>query len=196
MIFGIKKSIAWSSMLFFFLVQTSWFWMRGPALFSFLMMWILPLGFLGLSAVAAYQLFLWIRSRFTEVNQLRQVLLVVPVLALTALFPLGLIDFSRWESPDIMTFRFEGTMRQNLLKIKANNRFVERESSFLTVREYPGRYTRSGDTLVFFYDEKTPEHPKYAWGILRSKDKDGIPGSFDFYPDWDKTRHYTYRVKH
>jgi hypothetical protein len=176
-------------------MQTSYFWMRGPALFSFLMMWILPLGFLGLAMVAVYHLLLWIQARFTNVNPLRQMLAVVAVLALTVLFPKGLVDFSRWEEPDVMTFEFNGTMRQNRLRIKQNNRFAEEESSFLTIREYPGRYVRAGDTLVFFYDEKTSDHPGYAWGILRSKDQDGNPVSFEFYPDWDKKRHYTYLVR-
>jgi len=47
MIPGIKKSIAWSSMLFFFLVQTSFFWMRGPFWFPVLMVFVMPLGFFG-----------------------------------------------------------------------------------------------------------------------------------------------------
>ena len=89
------------------------------------------------------------------------------VLVTTALFPRGIIDFRKFEGPNLILAVYKGVANcTTMLEIKKDNRFIQRSICF-GVDEFSGRYELKGDTITMYFDKKTNSVSRTAYGIIK-----------------------------
>ena len=93
------------------------------------------------------------------------------VLATSLLFPKGLINFSIFESEDLLIAQREGVANcTTTLKLKANKKFVERYICF-GISDMCGNYIIKKDTI--FFKNPSPgrnEHEFYEFAVIKRRE--------------------------
>ena len=98
--------------------------------------------------------------------------ITIVLLALIYVFPTGMIDFAKWESPDLMTARREGTANcTTTLHLKTGKKFIT-ETRCFGLDQSGGKYRIAGDTIYFEYDQQPADGEKLAYGVLHRNPKD------------------------
>jgi hypothetical protein len=159
-----------TTIVFFLLVNTTYYWEGKLALFAFPAFLILVIVYFGLAIVLVRQIYFLIKEKFTDKHRLLQVGLLTIVLALTFFKPFGFIDFDKLSGKDLLIADREGGGNcTTTLKLKDNNTFRERSVCF-GVTEVKGRYELRADTIFFKDVDKGRESEYYSFALIKPAD--------------------------
>jgi hypothetical protein len=138
-----------SALLFFLMVNTSFFWEKqlGSTAFPFFL--LLVVCYLIFFLVLIKQSKQLLQEGLTNRKRLYVSVLLATVLILVALFPTGVVDFDRLSGRDVLIASREGAANcGTTLKLKDNRRFAEKSVCF-GISETNGTYQLRGDTIIF-----------------------------------------------
>jgi hypothetical protein len=159
------------SVIFFAIVNTSYFWEKHIGSWSMLTFLLLMVVYLGLFIVLVLQITGLFKSKFSDIRKLVSCFILFFSLLLVAVFPGGVIDFEKiMEGEDLFVATREGAANcMTYLKFKTGNRFIQRSVCF-GVNETKGKYQLVNDTIKIEYDNNESANLKYAFGVIQ-KDK-------------------------
>jgi hypothetical protein len=144
-----RKGLLIATIVFFLTVNTSYFWETPLGVFAFPTFFILIAYFLTLLILLLRQFFLTFNEKFIHKERIVLIGSMTFVLTTSFLFPSGLINFSSFESENILIAQREGVANcMTTLKLKANQKFIVRNACF-GVSETIGSYTLKYDTVFF-----------------------------------------------
>lgn len=165
------KRLLIATILFFLLINTTYFWEGKLGMFVMLTSLLLIVSFLVLTVLLFRQIYISIREKFID----KQRLIVIAILTLTLVLPIfypgGLVNFEKFESESILIAQREGAANcLTTLKLKANKKFSERTVCF-GITEITGTYKLKGDTIFFDYDSPNrQENESYKFAIIKNSD--------------------------
>jgi len=176
-----KYGLLIATIIFFLIVNTSYYWEGKLGLFAFPSFILLILIYIGLGISLFRQLYLIIKEKFDNKLRLITIGLLVFVLIITFLRPNGLINFDKLEGGDILVAEREGAANcMTTLKLKDDYTFKERNVCF-GVTETKGDYYIKNDT-IYFDNINIGRHidEYYSFGVVKPSkfSKDGK--HFDF----------------
>ena len=144
-----NKGIIITTLVFFLLVNTTYFWEGKLGLIAFPLFLILVIVYIGLVVGFLRQLYFAIREKFKNKQRLVILTILVTVITLTFFRPHGFIDFDKLQGADLLVASREGGGNcTTTLKLKESNRFIERSVCF-GVKEIKGTYMIQNDTIYF-----------------------------------------------
>lgn len=162
------KGLLITTIIFFLLVNTTYYWEGELGIFAIPVFLILAVVFIGLGVALFRQLYFAIKERFNNKWRFVTIGFVATVMCLTLLKPFELINFDRIEGKDILVAQREGVANcMTTLKLKENNRFTERSVCF-GVTKINGNYRLQNDT-IYFDNVELNRHEKefYKFAIIR-----------------------------
>ena len=137
------------TIIFFLIVNTTYYWEGKLGFFAFPAFLILVIIFFGLGVALIRQIYFLVKEKFTDKKRLINIGLLTLVLTLTFLKPFGLIDFDKLECNNVLIAEREGSANcMTTLKLKDNFTFSERSVCF-GVTETKGNYHLQNDTIFF-----------------------------------------------
>jgi hypothetical protein len=142
-----NKGLTIAIILFFLLLNTSYFWEGKLGFFAFLVFLIFIVFYIGMLILFFFQLFYAIRERFNNKYRFLILGLLTFILPLTYLKPHGFINFDKLQGSDLLVAYAEGGGNcSTTLKFKENQRFIERSVCF-GIDEDKGTYLLKDDTI-------------------------------------------------
>jgi len=168
-----QKGLFITTILFFLIVNTNYFWEGKLGLFAFPVDFLLVIVFLVLGFLLLRQLFFAFREKFIDKQRLVIIGILVVVVTVTVLKPNGLINFDKLQGKDLLVAEREGAANcMTTLKLKENNTFTERTVCF-GVMEIKGNYELKGDT-IFFKNIGFVRHESgyYKFAVIRKSDSE------------------------
>lgn len=145
----INKPLLFTTIVFFILVNSAYFWESHLGLFVFVALLALALVFIILFVSLIRQISLSIKERAVNKHRIYLIILLALVLTLAIFKPYGLINFEKWESNSLLIAQREGAANcLTTLKLKENRKFSERNLCF-GVSETTGTYRIKKDTIYF-----------------------------------------------
>lgn len=180
-----KRLIIIFTIAYFLFVNTSYIWEKLPGLWDIALTGVFFLSFIILVIILIIQIVKMIKSKFSIRITIINCILLTTILTLTIIFPLGIVDFMKFEGPNLILAQYEGAANcTTTLKIKDKNRFIQRSTCF-GIDEYYGNYRIDGDTIKLYYDKKSSFDSKFAYGliILDSIHNDEKIGKILYYRD-------------
>lgn len=144
-----NKGLLITTIIFFLIVNTTYYWEGKLGLFVFPAFLILVIIFLGFGVAMIRQIYFLVKEKFANKKRFINIGLLTLVLTLTFLKPFGLIDFDKLEGDNILIAEREGAVNcMTTLKLKDNFTFSERSICF-GVTETKGNYHLQNDTIYF-----------------------------------------------
>ena len=144
-----NRGLIITTIAFFVIVNTSYYWEGKLGLFAFPAFVLLALVYLILAAAFVRQLFFSIKERFKQRSRLINLGLLTAVLLLTFYKPLGLVDFDKLKGNDVLIAEREGAANcLTTLKLKEDFTFRERIGCF-GISEIKGTFKIVNDTIYF-----------------------------------------------
>lgn len=144
-----NKGLIITTIIFFILVNTTYYWEGKLGLFAFPAFLVLTVVYFGLAVVLLRQFYLAIKEKFREKQRFILIALLTAVLTLIFLKPFGLIDFDKFEGKDFLVAEREGAANcMTTFKLKEDNKFIESNVCF-GVTEIKGNYKLRNDTIYF-----------------------------------------------
>ena len=179
-----KNAVLITTILFFLLVNTCYFWEPLLGDWSVPLVLILVLGYFVLLIVVVVQIYFLIKERFSNKSRVFHTIGLAMVLVLTFLKPFGMIDFTQFESEDILVAEREGAANcMTTFELKKDFTFKERKVCF-GVTEITGGYNTMNDTL-YFVNVKSGrrEYDYYEFAVIRPSKYDKNIWELAFYED-------------
>jgi len=144
-----NKGLLLTTIIFFLVVNTMYFWEAKLGLYAFPVFLILVVIYLGLGIALVIQIYFLIKEKLTDKKRLITIGLLTFVILVTFLRPCGIIDFDKLESKNILVAEREGAANcMTRLKLKDDFTFKERIVCF-GVSETKGNYRFQNDTIYF-----------------------------------------------
>lgn len=167
-----QKRLYIATLIFFFIVNTAYFWESKMGIFAMLTFLLLVIYFLVLSALLFGQLIFITREKFKNTKRLYLIVLMAFVLGYTLLFPGGLINFRIFESNSVLIAQSEGAANcMTTIELKENKTFVEKNICF-GVTETTGTYRLKSDTIFFEnIDLGRQESDFYKFAVIKKNGK-------------------------
>jgi len=168
-----NKGLIITAIIFFLIVNTTYYWEGKLGLFAFPAFLILVIIYFGLVIALLRQLNFVIIEKFKYKSRLLNIGLLILVLTLTFFKPFGLINFDKLEGDNILIAEREGAANcMTTLILKDDYTFKERNVCF-GVTEINGKYHLQNDTIYFekieygrhendFYNFAVIQPSKYA----------------------------------
>ena len=194
-----NKGLIITTLVFFLLVNTTYYWEGKLGLFAMPVFLALVLVFFELAIALLRQIFLAVKEKLTDKHRLLTVSLLTTVLCLTFFFPFGLINFDRLSGDDLLVAQREGAANcMTTFKLKNNNTFIEKNVCF-GVTEIKGNYKIAGDT-IYFENVEVGRHEDgfYKFAIIRPSKFNTDSNRFDlvrFKDLGDTTGHELWIIK-
>ena len=167
-----NKILITISIIFFLIVNTSYYWKSNLGFITLPISLILFLIYLVLCIVTIRYLYFAFIERFKNKNRTYSIGLLLIVLTLTFIKPFGMIDFEKFESKNILIAEREGVAGCSMtLKLKENKKFTAKSVCF-GMTETIGGYDIKNDT-IYFYDVELgrDEDEFYKFTVLRPSKK-------------------------
>lgn len=163
-----NKGIIITTLVFFLLVNTTYFWENKLGLLAFPAFLFLVLVFLVLLSVLLQQFFFAIKEKFAGRQRLLIIVLLAIVLGFVFLKPDGLIAFNKFDGNDILVAEREGAANcMTTFKLKENNKFTEKSVCF-GMTEIKGNYKIINDTIYFENVETGRDKDEfYMFAVIR-----------------------------
>jgi hypothetical protein len=144
-----NKGLLLTTVIFFLLVNTIYFWEAKLGLYAFPAFLILVVIYLGLGIALVKQIYSLIKEKLTDKKRMITIGLLTFVILVTFLRPFGIIDFDKLEGENILVAEREGAANcMTRLKLKDDFTFKERIVCF-GVSETKGNYRFQNDTIYF-----------------------------------------------
>lgn len=161
------KQLIIITVIFFLLINTTYFWEGKLDTVAMLTSLILVLFYLVLAGLLFRQVFFIVKEKFTDKSRIAVTAGLLVILILTLLKPSGLIDFDRLSGKDLLIAQREGNANcTTTLKLKSNNKFSEKRICF-GVTEIKGVYKLKGDTIFFNPTYKGRDGEYYAYALIK-----------------------------
>lgn len=175
-----NKTILILSLIFFLLVNTTYYWDRLlPGLWDMIFSGLFLLIFITLLIVLIIQIIKLLRKRPIVRSRILNICVLAIIIILTIVFPRGIIDFDKLEGQNLILARYEGPGNcTSFLEIKENDRF-HHLSICLGVDEHKGSYIICSDTILFNYDNKSKMGTTKAYGLI-TLDTNNVEGKFGY----------------
>ncbi len=192
-----QKGLFISTILFFLIVNTNYYWEGKLGFFAFPTFFVLVIVYLVLAFLLFRQLFFAYRERFLDKQRLVIIGTLLVVLTVTFLKPNGVINFDKLQGQDLLIAEREGAANcMTTLKLKENNTFTDRNVCF-GVTETRGNYEQKGDT-IFFKDIGQVRHKSgyYKFAVIRksSTEKMKYLGGIVMYKSFSDTTGLELRI--
>ena len=194
-----SRTVIIISIIFFTLVNTSYFIEKLPGLWDILIAIITTLGFLVLGIILIGQLYKLFKEKLGDKSRIISTIVLIITLTVTSIFPLGVINYEDLQGEDLLVASLEGVANcQTVLKIKKNNKFIQTSLCF-GVDKWNGTHQIVGDTIKLNYIDTVDLNRKYAYGLIKLtenkeyikigrilmfqsyKDTIGLPMNIDYY---------------
>ena len=162
--------------IFFLLISTSYYWESELGILAMPAFLLLIICFLILTGILIGQTYYSIREKGANKDRLYLVGFMALILAVSFLFPNGLINFESLERGTVLIAQREGAANcRTVLRLKSNKKFMERNVC-LGVTETTGTYRLEGDTVYFENSSSGRfEDDHYQFAVIRkTKGKNGI----------------------
>lgn len=174
-----NKGLIISTLLFFLIVNTNYFWEGKLGIVVFPIFLILVLVFIVLSILLLGQLIKGIKEKFSDKTRNVTIGIITTILILVFLKPNGLIKFDKFNGTDILIAQREGVANcMTTIKLKENMTFRERRVCF-GVTEIKGTYELRNDTIFFENIEYgRNENEFYEFAVIKPSKIN--PDKFDF----------------
>jgi hypothetical protein len=144
-----NKGLIIATIIFFLLVNTTYYWESKLGLLAFPAFLFLAAVFFVLFILLLHQFILASEEKFSDRQRFLIIGILTTVLTLTFFKPEGLINFNRFEGNDILIARREGAANcMTTFKLKENNKFTEKSVCF-GMAEIKGDYRLKNDTIFF-----------------------------------------------
>lgn len=144
-----NKKLRTAALIFFLVVNSTYYWEGKLGLFAFPAFFILVLVYLALCFALIREIYFSVKAKFEDKTQLLDIVLLTTVLTLTFLKPIGLIDFDNLEGDNLLIAEREGAANcLTILKLKDDFTFNVRSYCF-GVTETKGKYHVQNDTIYF-----------------------------------------------
>ena len=138
-----------TTIIFFLTINTTYYWEGKLGIWAIPATLLLLLVYIGLVIALARKIYFAFRNNFSDKSQLLLIGILTLILTITFIKPFGLINFDKLEGDNILVAEREGSANcMTTLKLKENNRFVERSVCF-GVTEIKGTYKLKNDTIYF-----------------------------------------------
>jgi hypothetical protein len=144
-----NKGLITTIIIFFIIVNTSYYWKGKLDFYAFPVFLILFILFLVLNIALFRQIYFAFKDKFKDKKRIIIIGLLITVLVLTFLKPSGFINFEKFESKNILIAEREGVAGCMMtLKLKENNKFTAKSVCF-GMTETKGNYEFKNDTIYF-----------------------------------------------
>jgi len=144
-----KYRILTIALIFFLIINTQYFWESKLGIYAIPLALILFITFVGFGIILFYELYLVLREKFRNKTKFISIGGVSIVFILSFFYPFGVINFQKFEVKDLLIAEREGSANcLTILKLKANNKFVENSFCFGMI-EVRGEYSIKGDSIFF-----------------------------------------------
>lgn len=163
------KGLLSATVIFFFLVNTAYYWESKMGIYAMITFLLLGLYFVILTILFLTQVYSSVREKLRNRQRLVLIGVMVMVLGLTYAYPGGVIKFEKFESPGVLIARREGSANcTTVLKLREDHSFVEQNVCF-GMSEIAGTYTIKQDT-VFFENISSGRqaHVFYKFAIIKN----------------------------
>lgn len=183
-----NKRVIVKTLLFFVIVNTSYYWLGKLSLLAFPAMLLLAVLYLALCISLLRQVYHLFREKFRDKQRLIPTTLLIAVLVLTAYRPFGFIDFDRLEGEDLLVAEREGAANcRTTIKLKDDLTFREQEICFGQT-DITGTYQWTNDTL-FFEDISLPLFKEgfYKFAIIETPEDTSRLSTLIRYKDFNDT---------
>ena len=165
------KGLIFATIGFFLILNTSYFWEGELKLLAFPVFMLLLMSYVILGFVLLQQLFLAFKEKFVDRQRILAAAFLSAVLIVTYFRPWGVIDFDTLSGEDLLVAEAEGGGNcSTTLKLKDNNKFVERSVCF-GLTETKGFYELKGDTILF----SGSNDKYYTYAILKKREFQNEP---------------------
>jgi len=165
------KGLYIATIIFFLLVNTTYYWEGRMGMFAMVTFLLLILYFLVLTGFLLGQTFFAIREKFINRQRLFLIGIMTVLLGLSFLYPGGLLNFSRFERESIFIAQREGVANcMTTLKLRDDMTFIERNVCFGVI-ETTGIYNIKGDT-IFFEKVSLGRHESdfYKFAVIKNRE--------------------------
>ncbi len=144
-----NKGLFITSVIFFLLVNTTYYWEGKLGLFAIPVFALLVAVYFGLAIALLRQIYFSVKEKFKQKHRFILIGVLTTVLLLAYLKPFGIVDFDKLEGTDILIAEREGAANcSTTLKLKDDSTFRERISCF-GVSEIKGTFRVANDTIYF-----------------------------------------------
>ncbi|MBE8715266.1 hypothetical protein [Sphingobacterium hungaricum] len=172
-----SKGLFKIAIIFFLLVNTSYYWEGKLGLFAFPVFLLLFIVYLFLAAELLIQFFFLLKEKFADKSRLLYSGFLTTVLIVVFFRPYGLIDFEKFEADNLLIAERESVANcKTVLKLKDDFTFKERNVCF-GVMESTGKYYIQNDT-IYFDNVRTSilNDYHYQFAVIKTEDEN----HFDF----------------
>ncbi|MDV6167555.1 hypothetical protein R1T16_03900 [Flavobacterium sp. DG1-102-2] len=146
---GKYRNLIIASLIFFVLVNTTYYWEGVMGGFAIITLLLMVIYFIVLAISLLGQTYFAIKERLQNRQRLLFIGLMTTVLTSAFFFPKGIVDFEKIESDIVLIAESEGVANcMTTLKLRQNNTFKNREVCF-GIAEKTGTYRMKGDTIFF-----------------------------------------------
>lgn len=163
-----NKGLIITTIIFFLLVNTTYYWENKLGLVDFPAFLFLVVLFFVLFILLLRHFFLAIKENFSNRQRLLIIAVLTIILALAFSKPAGLIDFEKFDGKDILVAQREGAANCIIIfKLKENNKFTEKRICF-GMTEIKGDCKLKNDTIFFENVELgSGEDEFYKFAVIR-----------------------------
>lgn len=177
------RTLLIATLLFFLLINTSYFWEMLPGLWDIGIAALLLLYFIILGSALIVQIYYLIKERWENKARITSTGILFAVISSTILFPTGIINFEKLEGRNVMVAYLEGVANcTTTIKLKEKNRFVENAICF-GVDKNSGIYEQKGDTIYLKYNHSHDSTLIYGVIHLRASKNSSNLGEFTYYAE-------------
>ena len=166
-----RKGLLITTIFFFLIVNSSYFWESKLGIFAIPVFFSIIIYFFILSVLLLTHVFFAFKEKFIDKQRVIAIVIMTFVFATSLLFPKGLINFSIFESEDLLIAQREGVANcTTILKLKANKKFVERDICF-GINDICGNYIIKNDTIFFKNaSQGRNENEFYEFAVIKRRE--------------------------
>lgn len=165
-----QKRLNVATIIFFLLVNTTYFWEGKLGMYAMFTFLILILFFLILTVFLFGQIFIAFKEKLSNRKRLVLIGLMTTALSSSFFYPSGIINFEKFNAESLLVAQREGAANcLTTLKLRSDNTFIER-TVCLGITETTGRYRMQGDT-VYFEEVSLGTHESefYKYAIIEKR---------------------------
>jgi len=166
------KILTIATIVFFLIINTSYFWVEIIGFFAFMILYyLLKFIYFVLLIIFILQLNFAIKEKFKNKFRIFNMALLAIVLILTLLFPFGIINFGNLKNNDdseyvLIIHSVGGGNCNSTIKFKEDLTFIKRDVCF-GVEKTKGTYQISNDTIYFL---KGKNNVEFEFAVLKENE--------------------------
>ncbi len=158
-------------LIFFFAINTSYFWAGNLGIWTIPVFLLLGLLYLMFVVFLLRHIYYVVKEHFRDKQRVFTVIFSILVLLSILFYPTGLLDFEAFSGKDILIAQQEGAANcMTVLKLKENGEFIEKSFCF-GINEIKGRYSIKNDTVYFEeVDFGRDDKKYYQYAVIKKSD--------------------------